>query len=283
MRQFTTLLVLAAMAVASWGAETAQQDTSPAEQAMSDFDRNIALGAVLEVRPGTSNELDELRLLADRGLKRARDMVAQRPESAETHYLLASWLLYGYTVVEVEKITSDPQGGARSEVVSQVVQGLTDDPKEGLQALRKAAELAPGNGDYLLDLAAALFDFGQAFEAQGILKGIWAGEPVLDSEHKMEAALLLSSIAETEGEIADAREWIYAALSLDPDVAPAIERLRRLDAAEAAAAEEATAAAVEQALQQAYGEQYEEAEPEYYEEEPYDEQQMEYDETYEEE
>jgi hypothetical protein len=283
MRQFATLLVLALMAGVSWGAEAAQQDTSLAEQAMADFDRNIALGAVLEVRPGTRTELDQLRLLADRGLERARDMVAQGPESAEAHYLLASWLLYGYTVVEVEKITFDSQGGARSEVVSQVVQGLADDPEEGLQALRKAAELAPESGDYLLDLAAALFDFGQAFEAQGILKGIWAGEPELDSEHKMQAALLLSSIAETEGDIPDAREWIYAALSLDPVVAPAIEHLRRLDAAEAAAAEEATAAAVEQALQQAYAEQYEDVEPEYYDEESYDEHQMEYDEAYEEE
>lgn len=265
MKRFAAALLLVTMVATVWGAEPADESASALEQGMADFDRNVALGAILEVRPGTPAELGELQLLADRGLKHAEDLIAENPDSAEAHYLLGSWLLYAYGVVEVEQITFDAQSGAKTETMSRAMQGLADDPEEGLQALRKAAELAPENGDYVLGLAAALFDFGHAFEAQGMLKGIWAGEPELEASHKIEAALLLSAIAETEGDVADAREWIYAALSLDPVGARTIEQLRRLDAAEAAAAQAAIAAAVERALVQAYAEQYEEAEAEYYE------------------
>jgi hypothetical protein len=283
MRRLVGALLLATMAAAVWGAEAEPPDSSAIERGTADFDRNVALGAILDVRPGAPAELAELQVLADRGLKQARDLVASHPDSANAHYLLGSWLLYAYRVVEIEQITFDTESGARAETVRRAVQGLVDDPAEGLQALSRAAELAPEKGEYLLDLAAALFDFGRTFEAQGILKGIWADEPELEAEHKVQAALLLSSIAEADEDLADAREWIYAALSLDPVGARVIEHLRRLDAAEAVAGEEATAAAVEGALQQAYAEQYEDVEAEYYDEDAYDEQQMEYDEAYEEE
>lgn len=266
MRAIAAVVLLVSTACVCLGAEPADPESSQIEQGMRDFDRNVELGAILDVRSGTRGELDELRLLADRGLKQARDLVAQHPDSADAHYLLGSWLLYAYRVVEVEQITFDPRTGPKSETASRASQGLTTDPDEGLKVLQRATELAPKNGDYLLDYAAALADYDKTYEAQGILKAIWAGQPDRTPEHRMRAALLLATIAEAAGDIAGAREWIYSSLSLHPIAATALEQLRRLDAAEAAAAEAAAAAAVEQALGEVYAEEYEEAEQGYDEE-----------------
>ncbi len=213
---------------------------------MGDFERNAALGATLSLRTGTPEEYEEVRTLAERGLAAARRAVDDDPESAEARYVLGSWLLYGYRVVEVRRITIDSRQGERTATEPQVVMGLLDDPEEGLGALVAATELEPENGTYVLDYAAALIDYGRPARATGVLKGVWAGEPELTREEKMWAALLLSDIQAYEGRLQEAREWIYAALSLDATVARAVERLRHLDAAEAAEkAAEAAAAAVE--------------------------------------
>lgn len=202
---------------------------------MGDFQRNAALGATLSLRSGMPEEYEEVKTLAERGLAAARGAVDDDPESAEARYVLGSWLLYGYRVVEVRRITIDSRQGERTATEPQVVMGLLEDPEEGLGALVAATELEPENGTYVLDYAAALIDCGRPARATGVLKGVWAGEPELTGEEKMWAALLLSDIQAYEGRLQEAREWIYAALSLDATAARAVERLRHLDAAEAAA------------------------------------------------
>jgi len=239
MRAVLAVTMLLACACAAWAGEPAEPGASAATRmadATRDFERNVALGAILQTRPGTPTELNELRLLADRGLKAAQALAAENPDSAEAQYLLGSWLLYGYRVVKVEQIAFDAATGARTETVTRVIQGMSHDPQVGLDALRESTALAPDNGDYLLDYAAALMDWDRMFDATGILKGIWAGEPPLSQAQRMRAGLLLSSIAEAQGDLAAAREWIYAALSLDAAAARAVEHLRRLDAAQVAAA-----------------------------------------------
>jgi hypothetical protein len=124
---------------------------------------------------------------------------------------------------------------------------MSDDPEEGLAALNRASELAPGNGQYLLDYAAALMDYDRAEQAEGILTSAWAGQPELPVALKMHAGLLLSAIAEANGDLDGAREWIYSALSLDPLAAPAVERLRELDQAALEAALAPPAEAEEEA------------------------------------
>ncbi len=275
MRAALVTMVLAACACAAWAGEPAGQKPASVAEGMRDFERNAALGAVLETRPGTPAELGEAKLLAERGVKAARELAGAQPESADAQYLLGSWLLYGYRVVEVEQISVDAEGGTRTETVSRTVQGMADDPQVGLDALKRATELAPGNGEYLLDYAAALSDYDRPLEARSILKGIWAGQPALSQEQRMRAGFFLSGLSEAEGDLAGAREWIYSALSLDPMAAEGVERLRQLDAAEVAAAE----------ASQAPVEEYEAPEEEVYEEEPYEEEyegvgEEEYDEGY---
>ena len=241
MRAALVTLALMLSTCMAWAGEAA----APAKggpsvvEGMGDFERNAALGAVLTMRPGTPAELAETRTLADRGLKAAQAQVAEHSDSADARYLLGSWLLYGYRVVEVEQISFDATGGQRTQTVSRVIQGMSDDPAPGLAALKKSTELAPNNGEYLLDYAAALGDYGQLDEARGILKGIWTGQPALSLEQKMHAGFLLAGVAEAEGDYGNAREWIYSALSLSPATAEAVERLRGLDAEEAAAQEAA--------------------------------------------
>jgi hypothetical protein len=241
MRAALVTLALMLSTCMAWAGEAA----APAKggpsvvEGMGDFERNTALGAVLATRPGTPAELAETRMLADRGLKAAQALVAEHPDSADAQYLLGSWLLYGYRVVEVEQISFDATGGQRTQTVSRVIQGMSDDPAPGLAALKKSTELAPNNGEYLLDYAAALGDYGQLDLAGGILKGIWAGQPALSLEQKMHAGFLLAGVAEAEGDYGNAREWIYSALSLNPATAEAVERLRGLDAEETAAQEAA--------------------------------------------
>jgi hypothetical protein len=232
------LVVLVALCpCAVFAAEPVQlpEPPVPLDQGLQDFERNVALGAVLETRPGTEAEVVELRLLADRGLEQARALVEQEADSAEAQYLLGSWLLYGYRIVQVDQITFDAAGASGLRTVNRVIQGLVDDPSEGLGALKRATELAPDNGDYLLDYAAALGDLGGLTEARGLLKGVWAGEPQLSPAQTMRAGFLLASVAEAEDDLAAAREWVYSALALDPDTQAGVEMLRRLDAAQAAA------------------------------------------------
>jgi tetratricopeptide (TPR) repeat protein len=233
-------------------AQTAADLSGP----MRDFERNATLGAALTMRVGLPEEFEEVQQLAERGLAAARQAVARQPGSAEAQYLLGSWLLYGYQVVEVRRITSDPVGGEHTEIEPRVVLGLSDTPDEGLAALLRAAELAPKNGQYLLDYATALMDCDRVSQALPVLKKAWAGEPELRPEEKMLAGLLLSDAYAYEGQLDQAREWVYAALSLDPAAAKAIERLRHLDAAQAAAVEAALDDAAEAARAEAYAEVY---------------------------
>ena len=263
-------LVLLAIGVA-WAAEPAarsgnEEPTAGISGTTRDFERNVALGAALTMRAGTPAEFEEVGVLAKRGLAAARAAVTEHPDSAEAHYLLGSWLLYGYRVVEVRSISFDPQQGERAEMLPRVVWGLSEDPGEGLAALLRATELAPQNGQYLLDHAAALMDCERPLQAMAILKAAWAGEPELGPLEKMEAGLLLSDIHAYEGQLRQAREWVYAALSLDAAGARAIERLRQLDAAEAAAAAaawaEGEAAAEEEVYEEEFAPEEEEEAPE---------------------
>jgi hypothetical protein len=256
MRSVLAVTVLMACACVAWAGEPAAPGAAVIGDSMRDFERNAALGAILETRPGTPAEVGELRLLADRGFEAAQDLVAKHPNSADVQYLLGSWLLYGYRVVTVEQIAFDPTSGARTETVNRIIQGLSDDPRPGLDALKKSTELAPNNGDYLLDYGAALLDWDRLFEASGVLKGIWAGEPPLSQAQTMRAGMLLSGVSEAQGDLAAAREWIYSALSLDPAAAEAVEHLRHLDAAQAAEAWEEFYEAEEEALEEGYEEEY---------------------------
>jgi hypothetical protein len=228
--------------VVGWAAEPAPDAADPISEAASIFEQNVALGAALSMRPGTPEEFAQLRALAERGLARAQEAVERDPGSAEAHYWLGSWLVYGYGVIEVDQVSYDPEAGARTETVMQAIQGLGDMPDDGLDALRLTTEIEPENGDYLLDYAVALGDCGRLVEAQGLVKAAWFGEPALSQEQKMQAGLVLSDIAAADGNLAAAREWVYAALSLDQTSAQGVERLRHLDAAQAAEAQAAAEA-----------------------------------------
>jgi len=282
MRRACLFLLLATMVCVAMPAMAAGQGPAAAPS-MSDLERSMALGAVLEMREGTQAELGELRALADRGVKQARAAVAANPDSAEAQYALGSWLLYGYRVVEVDQISFDAQGNAETERVTRVLQGMGDDPEEGLAALNKASELAPANGQYLLDYAGGLMDYDRVDQAEGILKAAWAGQPDLPVALKMRAGILLSGVAEANGDLDGAREWIYSALSLDPLAAPAVYRLRELDEAalEAALAREGAEEVEEEELETIEGTPlapeegaepgYEEPSDEGYQEEDYQE------------
>jgi hypothetical protein len=222
--------------LAAWPAEPAAEVVDPFAKIASDFEQNTALGTALSIRDGTPEEFAQVRALADRGLKRARNAVEQSPDSAAAHYWLGSWLLYGYGVVEVDRVTFDPESGGRTETITQVVQGLTGQSEDGLDALKRTTELAPENGRYLLDYAMALGDYGRLVDARALLRAAWFGRPALSGEEKMEAGLLLSDAAVADGNLAAAREWVYSALALDPATAQGVERLRYLDAAQAAEA-----------------------------------------------
>lgn len=266
-------LVVVAMGV-GLAAEPTAKTAADLSKGMRDLERNVALGTALTMRDGLPAEYDEVSQLAEQGLAAAREAVAKQPGSAEAHYLLGSWLLYAYRVVEVRRLTSDPLGGERAETVRTVAMGLSDTPDEGLAELVRATELAPENGQYLLDYAAALVDCEFPADAMGILKRAWTGEPKLSQEQRMQAGLLLSDVYVYQGEAQQAREWVYVALSLDPTTARAVERLRHLDAAQAAEAEAALAEAVAAARAEALGLEEPEAEvgeEEAPEEEPYSE------------
>jgi hypothetical protein len=267
-------LIVICMGVAV-AAAPAAQTAADLSVPMRDFERNATLGAALTMRAGLPAEFEEVQQLAERGLAAARQAVARQPGSPEAQYLLGSWLLYGYQVIEVRRITSDPVGGERTEIEPRAVLGLSDTPDEGLAALLRAAELAPKDGQYVLDYATALMDCDRVSQALPVLKKAWAGEPELKPAERMLAGLLLSDAYAYEGQLEQAREWVYAALSLDPAAAKAIERLRHLDAAQAAVVEAALDEAAEAARAEAFAEVYGVEEEEAYVEEGEAEQQEE--------
>jgi len=234
---FCSALAVVAVAAASaaWGAKAAPKPASSLQQLTADFERNVSLGMMLAARPGTPQELDELKILAQLGLAAARKAVEQAPNSAEAQYRLGSWLLYGYRVVETEQVIREPDGTERTETARRVVQGLADDPGEGLEALKRATVLDPGRGRYLVDYGAALFDCGEAEEALGVLRGAWTAQAGLTTAERMEAATLLSSVCLDLWRFGEAREWAYSALAVVPGNAAALQRLRELDRAQAVA------------------------------------------------
>jgi hypothetical protein len=211
---------------------------------MRDLDRNVSLGAELLQREGSEQELAELQRLAEAGLKQARDRVARDPRSAEAWYLLGSWLIYGYRVVESQETTTI-KGETLRETVRRAKLGLKDDPTEGLEALHRAMELAPGHLDYTLDYAAALLDTHYALQARGVLHTLWAGKQPLTPAQKVRAAVMLSDTYLGEQRFTDAREWLYTALAQNPENAEIVRRLRALDAEAAAARPPAPPAAPE--------------------------------------
>jgi tetratricopeptide (TPR) repeat protein len=170
--------------------------------------------------------------------------VAANPGNAEAQYILGSWLLYGYRVVTTQETTTDAAGETHTVTARSAVQGLSDDPTEGLVALRKAAELAPANATYALDYAAALLDTGRPEQAIVALAGAWNGKPQFNQQQKARAGLLLSDSYFAEGRTSDAREWLYSALLLNPENAEIVRRLRILDAEEAALVELAPAPSI---------------------------------------
>jgi len=252
--RWTAGLLLLSMCVCCAG-EIAAEKPPPLQQEMSDFYRNAALGVALTMRAGSPAELEELQKLADQGLKAAREIATKNPDSPEAHYLLGSWLLYGYRVAKVQRISYDPETGESVELTTQVVQGTADGPDEGLAELKRVTELAPTKGDYFLDYAAALADCDRLLEAQALLKSAWAGQPALAQQGKMRAGVLLGDISAALDDLSDARQWIYRALSLDPAAAEAVARLRWLDAAQA---EEAAQALLEETPEESFEEYGEE-------------------------
>jgi len=252
---FTVVL----LAIPAWAAEPPAEPgasaTSVLEQNARDFERDTALGAVLSARPGTDAELKQLQALASSGLRAAEEAVAKYPDNAQACYLLGSWLLYGYGVKEVRQVvvTRDTAASGNS---TQVVQGLEDDVDRGLAALKKAADLEPDKARYVIDYGAALFDCDRLSEAMGYLKSAWATKQELAAAEKLEIALLLSRIYETQGQGEDAREWVYSGLAANPENVAVVQHLRWLDKAlpeaeQAAAAEAAAeeAAGIEQVKQ----------------------------------
>lgn len=226
-------------------------------QGMQQYERNAALGEALSLRLGKPEELTELQALAERGLAKAWELVTDYPESAEASYLLGTWLVYGYRVVEETRTTVDAEGVEHAATVQTVVLGLSDDCEEGLEALKRASVLDPAGGKYVVDYCAALFDCGLGPEALDPLKAAWFGQPPLTLDEKTQAGILVSKIYLAERKPKEARDWAYSALAARPENVPAMQRLRQLDAAER---EQAGAAAGAAAVGQAGGE--EEAAPE---------------------
>jgi len=230
MRRACWMLPVICWACVAWGAAPAPPVPAPTPAtAMKDLERNAALGEALTRRQGSPDELQLVQKLADRGLQAARALVAMRPDSAEAQYLLGSWLIYGYRVVESESVSFDANGGEHREKTQEVAQGLADSPAEGLKALESAHALAPQNGRYFVDYGAALYDCDRPEEAMSVLKKVWLGTADLTLPDKLRTALLMSDMLADQGEVSEAREWVYRGLSLDPKLLPVAPRLRRLD------------------------------------------------------
>jgi tetratricopeptide (TPR) repeat protein len=172
-------------------------------------------------------------------MKAAETWVANRPDSPEAQYALGSWLIYGYRVRHVRELVVDPERGETTRMTPRVVQGMSDDVEPGLAALKRAMVLAPGTGKYALDYAAALFDCDRPYEAMGLLKRAWAGDVNLTASEKLRTGLILSNIYVSQGNLVDAREWVYSALESNPENSAAAEQLRWLDSMQSAGPPEA--------------------------------------------
>ena len=243
------LLVILPVGIA-WGAPDTAKGTpakaAPAAASMAyqdslkDLAWNTGLGQALTHRGGSSDELALVQKLADRGLETARAWIAKDPQSAEAHYLLGSWLLYGYRVVQTDHLSIDAAGIEHHSKVESVAQSLSESSQEGLDALRTAQELAPKNPQYVMDYAAALLDWEQSAEAMAAVKKVWAENLNLTPAQQARAALLMSDIHVARGELIEARTWIYRALSAQAQNAPILDRLKKLDALTAQAAKEAS-------------------------------------------
>jgi tetratricopeptide (TPR) repeat protein len=196
----------------------------------AEFERNTSLGTALQMRDPSVAELNEVQTLADLGFKQAQAWVSQQPASADANYALGSWLLYAFRTLDVEELSVDASGSAVSKTVTRVLQGLSDDPTAGLEALKRAAELAPENTTYQLDYAAALADYNRPEEAESLLKAVWAAEPAPTVPLRVRTALLLAGLLENQGDLLGARDWYYTAIALFPDLSSVVERLRMLDA-----------------------------------------------------
>jgi hypothetical protein len=239
-----SILALVMICTRGWAGAGPAGPSAAVAAEMERYQRNAALGEALSVRPGKPAELHELQALAEEGLTKARELVAKYPESAEASYLLGTWLIYGYRVVEEARTSVDAEGVEHATTVQTVVLGLSDDCDEGLEALKRASVLEPARGKYVVDYCAALFDCGLGPEALDPLKAAWFGQPQLTVAEKMQAGILVSKIYLAEREPKEARDWAYSALAARPENVPALQRLRQLDAA---VKEQAGAAAVGQA------------------------------------
>lgn len=192
---------------ATWGTALASGVSAPTpETSMKDLERNVALGEALALRQGSADELKLVQKLADQGLRVARGLVAKKPSSAEAQYLLGSWLLYGYQVVESESVFFDAYGEEHREKMSVTAQGLSDNPTDGLKALQAAHVLAPQNGRYFVDYGAALYDWGRPDEAMSALKKAWVSAVEFTPQEKGRIALLMSDLLADQGEAPQARE-----------------------------------------------------------------------------
>ncbi len=224
-----TLLILLGTC-AAWGAAPPTPAAAPTPATvMKDLQRNAALGEALTHRQGSADELALVQKLADRGLQGARDLAAKNPDSAEAQYLLGSWILYGYRVIERENVSFDTGGGEHREKTREVARGLSDSPTEGLKYLQSAHTLAPENGRYFVDYGAALYDCDLPDEAMSALKKVWLSTLKLTPADRMRTALLMSDLLANQGEVSGAREWMYRALLLDPKNAELVPLLPRFD------------------------------------------------------
>ncbi len=212
---------------------------SPVAASMKDLERNAALGAALTQREASPGELDLVQKLADRGVATAQKLVQTRPQSPEGHYLLGSWLLYGYRVVTTDRLELDEEGEERHTQVKVAVLGLRDNPSEGLEALGRARQLAPRTARYVVDYGAALVDCDQPAEAMSVLKSVWSEALELTAAERLQVAMLMSDAHVARGELSDARAWLYRAIAEQPQNAPLVTRLKDLDVRQAEAAAEA--------------------------------------------